>query len=313
VRCRSPQIVPRRGRAGTGRDSGAFGGYDRGVIIDAHTHVFPPRMIERRGRLVLADAGFAALYGKASARMVSADALLESMERARVDVSVICGFWWRDPDLAEEHAAYLLDAAAASGGRLIPFVPVAGAGPVLDETLARLARHGARGLGEVRPGHAADPAAIDGLLQRAASEHGLPALVHASETVGHQYAGKTGGYEPGALWRLLEERPEARVIAAHWGGGLPFHALMPELRAQIEAGRLLFDTAASAFLYEPRVFSLGLALAGQGAVAWGSDYPLREQDVDRREVEAALPDDDARTAVLGANAAAFLGLASAGA
>jgi hypothetical protein len=278
------------------------------VIIDAHTHVFPPRMIERRGRLVLADAGFAEMYGEASARMVSADALIDSMERAGVDASVICGFWWREPDLAEEHAAYLLDAAAASGGRLIPYVPVAEGGPALDETLARLARYGARGLGEVRPGHAADPGAVDSLLQRAAAPHGLPALVHASETVGHRYPGKAGGYEPGALWRLLEERPDVRVIAAHWGGGLPFYALMPELRAYIEAGRLLFDTAASAFLYEPQVFVQGLALAGPRAVAWGSDFPLRAQDVDRAEAEAALANDEARAAVLGANAAAFLGL-----
>lgn len=278
------------------------------MIIDAHTHVFPPRMIERRGRLVLADPGFAELYGKASARMVSADALIDSMAHAHVDVSVVCGFWWREPDLAEEHAAYLLDAAAASGGRLIPFVPVAQAGPALDDTLARMARHGARGLGEVRPGNALDAAYVDDLLQRAALDHGLPALMHASEAVGHRYPGKEGGYDPGALWRLLEERPDVRVIAAHWGGGLPFYALMPELRAYIEAGRVLFDTAASAFLYEPRVFAQGLALAGPRAVAWGSDFPLRPQEVDRAEVEAALADDDAREAVLGGNTAAFLGL-----
>ena len=61
-------------------------------------------------------------------------------------------------DLAHEHAAYLLDAAAASGGRLIPFVPVAEAGPALEDTLARLLRFGARGLrllGELR-GHPRD-------------------------------------------------------------------------------------------------------------------------------------------------------------
>lgn len=280
------------------------------MIVDIHTHVFPPRMIERRGRLVLADPGFAEIYGKASARMVSAEALLESMARAQVDVAVISGFWWREPDLAEEHAAYLLDAAAAAGGRLIPYVPVAEAGAALEDRLARLVRHGARGLGEVRPGNALDAAAVDALLQRAAAGFNLPALVHSSEPIGHLYAGKEGGYGPGALWRLLEERPGVRVIASHWGGGLPFYALMPEVRAHIDAGRLLLDTAASAFLYERRAFTLGLALTGPRAVAWGSDFPLRAQDLDRSEVDAALPDDDAREAVLGGNAAAFLGLSS---
>lgn len=278
------------------------------MIIDAHTHAFPPRMIERRGRLVPVDASFAELYGDARAKMVSADALLESMDRAGVDVSIVCGFWWEHADLAEEHAAYLLDAAASSNGRLIPFVPVAATGPALSDTLARMVRHGARGLGEVRTGPPGNGVLLDAALQEAAAVHGLPALVHASETVGHAYPGKGGGYEVGALWRLLEERPAVRVIAAHWGGGLPFFALMPELRAHIDAGRLAFDTAASAFLYEPRVFEAVLNLVGLRAVLWGSDFPLRDQARDRAEAEAALPDEVARVAVLGENAASFLNL-----
>ncbi len=301
-------------RGQTAPAAGESTGYDSVVIIDAHAHVFPPRMIERRGRLVQVDGGFAELYGDARAKMVSADALLESMERAHVDISLTCGFWWEHAELAEEHAAYLLDVAAASGGRLIPFVPLASARDDAAGTLDRLVRHGARGLGEVRPGFAredgprAGALATDALLQLAASKHGLPALVHASETVGHAYPGKGGGYGVGALWRLLEQQPDVRVIAAHWGGGLPFYALMPELRAHIESGRLVFDTAASAFLYDPRVFETVLGLAGPRSVLWGSDYPLRDQARDRAEAEAALPDDAVRAAVLGGNAAAFLGL-----
>src|SRR5690606_24515201 len=125
------------------------------MIVDVHTHVFPPRMIARRGRLVPLEPAFAELYGEASAKMVNAEALLESMDAAGVDVSVACGFWWRDPDLAEEHAAYLLDVAKASRGRIVPFVPVALGGGVIDVDVAgqldRVVASGARGLGEVRP------------------------------------------------------------------------------------------------------------------------------------------------------------------
>ena len=282
------------------------------MIVDVHTHVFPPRMIARRGRLVPLEPALGELYGEASAKMVNAEALLESMDAAGVDVSVACGFWWRDPALAEEHAAYLLDAAAASGGRIIPFVPLAlGAGGV-DATalsqLDRVAASGARGLGEVRPStQAAALDDVDALLGEAAGR-GLPALVHASEEVGHAYRGKAGGYTPGALWRLLESQPRVRVIAAHWGGGLPFAALMPEVRAVIEAGRLVFDTAATPYLYEPTVFARGIDLVGVEHVLWGSDFPLRSQRADRAAVEAALRSDEEREAVLGGNAARFLGL-----
>ncbi|MFN8639299.1 MAG: hypothetical protein U0360_07545 [Dehalococcoidia bacterium] len=115
------------------------------MIIDVHTHAFPPRMIERRGRLVRQDRGFAAIYGEASAAMVSADALLESMERAHVDVSgrvrVLGG---ATVDLAEEHAAYLLDAARASRRAPDPVRPVGGTGPALIDTLDRLTPRSAR-------------------------------------------------------------------------------------------------------------------------------------------------------------------------
>ena len=83
---------------------------------------------------------------------------------------------------------------------------------------------------------------------------------------------------------------------------------MPEVRALLESGRMLFDTAASPLLYEPRVFRAVCDLVGSELVAWGSDFPLRSQAADRAAVEAALPDLEERAAVLGGNAARFLHL-----
>ncbi|MDO9444401.1 MAG: amidohydrolase family protein [Dehalococcoidia bacterium] len=257
------------------------------MIVDIHTHIFPPRLIEDRVRLAALDPAFGELYGDPKAKMATDENLLASMREAGVDISVACGFWWSDPALAAEHAAYLVASAAASGGRIVPFVPQP----------ASLAPAGAAGIGEVRE---ADPGRIEA--------GALPLLAHVSEEVGHAYRGKTGGLTPGGVWRLLEAQPGARVIAAHWGGGLAFAALMPEMRALLEADRLIFDTAASAYLYDPAVYRLGLELAGRGAVAWGSDFPLRSQSRDRAEVEAALPDAADRAAVLGDNATRFLRL-----
>ncbi len=254
------------------------------VIVDIHTHIFPPRLIAERARLAASDAAFGEMYAGAKAKMATAEDLLASMERAGVDVSVACGFWWRDPVIAAEHAAYLVEVARASGGRILAFVPTRG--PV----------EGAAGIGEVRERAPEDVPAST-----------LPLLVHSSEETGHAYPGKAGGLTPGALGRLLEGRPEARVIAAHWGGGFPFAALTPEVRRSI-AGRVLFDSAASSYLYAPDVFRRVIDLAGLDAVAWGSDFPLRAQEVDRAYVEAALPDEAERAAVFGGNAARFLGL-----
>lgn len=254
------------------------------MIVDIHTHLFPPRFIAQRARLAAADEAFGEMYAAPKARMATAEDLLASMDRAGVDVSVACGFWWRDPALAAEHAAYLVEAARASGGRILAFVP------------AREAVDGAAGIGEVRE---RTPEGVPAST--------LPVLVHSSEETGHAYPGKAGGLTPGALGRLLDGRPGARVIAAHWGGGFPFAALMPEVRASL-AGHVLFDSAASAYLYAPEVFRRVIDLVSLDAVAWGSDFPLRAQDVDRAYVEAALPDEGERAAILGGNAARFLGL-----
>ncbi len=265
------------------------------MIVDIHTHIFPPRFIEERARLLALEPGFAALYADPRARMADAEGLLTSMDGAGVDVSVAAGFWWQDRALAEEHAAYLVEAAARADGRIVPFVPLLAPGAPGD----------AVGVGEVRE---VDPARI--------VAGGLPLLVHCSEEVGHAYPGKSGGLSPGGLWSLLEAQPDARVIAAHWGGGFPFYALMPEVRAVIDARRLVFDTAASAFLYghearEPAgAVRRGIDLVGLDAVCWGSDFPLREQSVDRDAIEAALQPGRERDAVLGENAARFLGLSS---
>lgn len=269
------------------------------MIVDVHTHAFPPALIARRAALARTDEQFAALYADPAARMATADELLASMDEAGVDVSVVAGFWWRDPALAEEHTAYLLDVAAAAGGRLLPFVPA----PARNASAALVAR-GARGIGEVRPANRLTPELA---LERDAATAGLPLLLHASEEAGHAYPGKTGGYSIGMLWRVLAQT-DARIIAAHWGGGFPFYALMPEVQTQLAADRVLFDTAATRFLYDPAIFETVFALVGERAVAWGSDFPLRPQDADRRLLEQAVTDEETRAGVLGGNAARFLGL-----
>ena len=295
------------------------------MIVDVHTHVFPPACIADRERLVADDPGFAALYADPRARMASADELLAAMDAAGVDRAVAAGFAWRSPERCEAHASHLLEAAAASGGRLLPFLPVPTAF-LLDsdrapsearDWLAPLLAQGAApaaGLGEIRlgGGPAAPPleqqAEAAARLAALVAGHDLPLLVHASEEVGHAYPGKAGGFTPGGLSRLLAAHP-VRVIAAHWGAGLPFSALMPEVRSLLDEGRLVFDSAASSLLYDPAVFDRVAALAGPEHVLWGSDFPLRDMATDRAAAEAALPDPQLRAAVLGGNAARFLGLA----
>jgi predicted TIM-barrel fold metal-dependent hydrolase len=97
------------------------------------------------------------------------------------------------------------------------------------------------------------------------------------------------------------------LIGAHWGGGLPFYALMPEVRQALTDA--YFDTAATPFLYEPAVYRRGVDLVGAEHILFGSDFPLIEQGRERRAIEEAFPAGEPACAlILGENARRLLRL-----
>jgi predicted TIM-barrel fold metal-dependent hydrolase len=167
---------------------------------------------------------------------------------------------------------------------------------------ARCLDAGAAGLGELNADaqgfDLAEPAPLAplaGLL----GERGRPLLLHASEPLGHAYPGK-GTATPEKLLRFVAAFPALRTVAAHWGGGLPFYELMPEVAAA--ARNLWYDAAATTYLYDFAVFPRVAALVGAGRILWGTDFPLLAQAPFLRRTRAAGLDDDALAAILGANA-----------
>ena len=134
---------------------------------------------------------------------------------------------------------------------------------------------------------------------------GLPVVVHSSEPVGHQYPGK-GFTTPDKLYRLIENFRDNTIICAHWGGGLPFYALMPEVPEVLK--NVYFDMAASPFLYEPGVVSTVADLVGADKILFGTDFPLIQPQRLLRYLEEAGLEPKAREAILHGNAARLLGL-----
>jgi hypothetical protein len=143
------------------------------------------------------------------------------------------------------------------------------------------------------------------MLAAAAREHGLVLLLHASEPVGHAYPGKTG-LPLEQLERFILDHPDVAVVAAHWGGGLPFYALMPEVKASL--ANAYFDTSSTRLLYTPDVYARGIELVGAKRILFGSDFPLITQATALREVQSAPVDEGAKPLVLGENACRLLGL-----
>jgi predicted TIM-barrel fold metal-dependent hydrolase len=109
-------------------------------------------------------------------------------------------------------------------------------------------------------------------------------MLHTSEPVGHSYPGK-GTATPDRVLAFLSAYPELPVVLAHWGGGLPFYELMPEVAAL--AARVVYDTAASTYLYRPQVFRAVLDLVGSDRVLFASDHPILRMDRFLRRVIAS--------------------------
>jgi predicted TIM-barrel fold metal-dependent hydrolase len=96
-------------------------------------------------------------------------------------------------------------------------------------------------------------------------------------------------------------------VLAHWGGGLPFYELMPEIHAVTR--NTSYDSAASTYLYTHSVIDTVVRIVGTERVLYGSDYPILSQGRLARRFERTLPDADAREAVLQVNATRVYGLA----
>jgi hypothetical protein len=278
------------------------------VIVDAHTHVFPPEIAANRDRYLASDPTFAELYASPKAALAAADDLLRSMDEAGIDASVALGFAWSDTTTCRHHNEYLIEAAVTHPGRIVPFpnLPLASDDAAIEAEAQRCVAAGASGFGELRPDNLGFDliGARGDRLAGLAVELDVPLLFHVTEPAGHAYPGKRG-LALDAFYAFVSAHPDAKVIGAHWAGGLPFYAAMPEVRA---LPNLRVDTAASSLLYDDTVYARVVDLTGAETILFGSDYPLLAQSRSRRRIEEASLSPAARELILGANAATLLHL-----
>jgi predicted TIM-barrel fold metal-dependent hydrolase len=129
--------------------------------------------------------------------------------------------------------------------------------------------------------------------------HQLLVLSHCSEPVGHLYPGK-GDVSLHDIVTFLTAFPDVRFIAAHWGGGLPFYTLMPEI--QRVTANVWYDTAATVYLYQQRIFPVVADLVGAERILFASDYGLLRQRRIITHIEQSGLDAGAVKMILGGNA-----------
>jgi predicted TIM-barrel fold metal-dependent hydrolase len=276
------------------------------MVIDFHTHILPKSFQKKHHILSRKDQTFSELFSRNSSRIVTAEELIGSMDLNQITKSVVLGYGWCDLEIAKEANNYLLEAAQRFPERLIPFCSVnpEWGDKGLDE-IDRCVSGGAKGIGEIHASiqgiDLATSLNLDNLMTVAIANR-LPLLIHGSEPVGHLYPGK-GSTTPPALLNFIDRFPSAIIICAHWGGGLPFYGLMPEVKEKLV--NVFFDTAASPFLYSPKIFNIVSDIIGSNHILFGSDYPLISADRIMDQIRTTLTS-EAASAILERNAQKLL-------
>ncbi len=246
-----------------------------GSVIDMHTHLFPEEVQKNRLDFCRRDESFRLLYENPQARMATLENLLKNMDRHGIEKSVICGFPWKDPDLCREGNDYLLYCYSLYPQRLIPFITFSLASVRLARReIERTLSKGIGGIGEIAfyKGRITQEKRRKLIsIMHPFTSHRIPLLLHTNEPVGHIYPGKSLSSLK-EIYQLIQALPDQPIILAHWGGGFFLYELMPEV-AQA-ARNVYYDTAASPFLYHPKIYSVAIEILGPNKIVFGSDYPL---------------------------------------
>ncbi len=281
-------------------------------IIDVHTHVFPQEIRTRREDYFAKEPAFKKLYQSPKSRLIGAKDMLAAMDENQVEKSVIFGFPWKNGSLFKKHNDYISQMVNRYPDRFIglgcfdPFCKGAAA-----ETQRCLEQGELSGIGELAFYQSGiDQSALDRLqpVMAICKDLNLPVLIHTNEPVGHTYPGKTPN-TLAQIYHLLDTFAQNKIALAHWGGGLFFYSLLKkEVKQRLK--HVYFDTAASPYLYDPKVYRLAIELIGVQKILFGSDYPLLPPARYVDEMKAAGLSKDEMNKICYANAAKLFNLAA---
>ncbi|MBW1962705.1 MAG: amidohydrolase family protein [Deltaproteobacteria bacterium] len=279
------------------------------MIIDFHTHIFPPTIQYEREKYFSQEPAFKLLYDSPKSKMAGAEALIDSMDQHRIDKSVVFGFPWKNPEIAKAHNDYIMNAVVKYNKRLIGFCSLDPFNKHAVSEANRCIESGISGIGEIVAYlKKLDKRFIEKMtpLMALCLEKNLPVLLHSNEPIGHNYPGKIP-MTIAEVYELVKRFRKNKIILAHWGGGLLFfHSLKKEVKAALK--NVYYDTAASPYLYDPMIYSVAVRIVTPEKILFGSDFPLLNPDRYFDELATTGLSRTVMKRICGLNAASLLGI-----
>jgi uncharacterized protein len=279
------------------------------MIIDFHTHIFPEAIRKNRGNFFEGEPAFSLLYNSNKSKLMGADEIVPVMNEEGVDISVVFGFPWKNPDTARMHNDYIIHSVERYPEKLKGFCCVDPSWHGAADEVERCLTAGLSGVGELAfYTSGIDQNTIQNLepLMDLCLKNKVPILIHTNEPIGHQYPGKTP-ITLFEIYNLAKHFPDNKIVLAHWGGGVFFYIhLKREVKDTLK--NVYYDTAASPFLYDKEIYRTAVSIAGKNKVLFGSDYPLLKPSRYFQEIEESGLSKKDQARILGENAAMFFGI-----
>jgi predicted TIM-barrel fold metal-dependent hydrolase len=286
--------------------------------IDFHVHITPPDIIANWEKYAQKEPYFSLLYKNAVAqkkrnRFAMAEDVVAALEQEEsiFDRAVVFGFAFRDAGLCRYVNDYVIESVGRYPKRLTGFCVVSPRGFRRGEGAKEIERcrsAGLRGVGELFPegqGFDLENKKETAIVTDACKELCLPLLLHANEPVGHFYAGKTD-VTLRQIETFVTNNPGLDIVLAHWGGGLLFYETMGEIREKFR--NVYYDTAATPFLYDERIYRAAKALGLCEKILFGSDFPLLPYSRYLSALEQSGLSAGEKQHILGKNAKKLLGV-----
>ncbi len=291
--------------------------------IDAHIHYTPPSLKEDLeaynerepfwGLCITPDP-----VNQTEQGWATPERMIEDMDKAGLDKVVLLAESQMTEEETIERNNVGIEIMRRYPDRVIAFANIQPkTGKRAIEELKRCIDNGMLGVGETDPYgenfRLDDPDFLR--FAEACNEYDVPINFHMTEEFGHFYIGKSA--VPIRDYHQLASRlPELKIILAHWGGGLIFYEIMPEVRQAMK--NVWYDMASSPLLFptEP-IFRVALQCVSHKKILYGSDYPYlivpdKQKEPDFRPFLRQIDDlnlqKDIYDDIMGDNTARLLGL-----
>jgi len=276
--------------------------------IDSHVHITPPDIIANWKKYAEKEPYFSLLSQSKVNRFATIEDVLAAFDKNGFDKAIVFSFAFCDIGLCRYVNDYVIEQIKKFSDKLIGFAVVPPGGKETEREIERCHDAGLKGVGELFPAGQSidiDDNELTKTITNICKERKIPLMIHVNEPVGKYYPGKTD-IPLQKVEKFVLNNKEIKIILAHFGGGILFYETMKEVKNAFS--NVYYDTAASPYLYDYRIYDVIKALNLCDKILFGSDFPILPQLKYFSAFEESGLSDEEKQLILGKNAEKLFGL-----